>query len=139
MHLTAGFDELRIKYDNPEQPDSVTTENYQDQWRVALGGRYLVNDELVLRLGTAYDQKAVKSSKYRTPRIPDSDRLWVSFGLGYSLAKNVGLDLGYSHLFVNDASINNTFESSQSSMNHTLKGDYDSSIDIFSAQLTVNF
>ncbi len=133
------FDELRIKYDNPEQPDSVTTENYQDQWRVALGGRYHVNEQLILRLGTAYDQKAVKSKKYRTPRIPDSDRLWVSLGLGYSVVKNVGFDLGYSHLFVNDASIDNTFESSQPSMNHTLKGDYDSSIDIFSAQLTVNF
>lgn len=133
------FDELRIKYDNPAQPDSVTTENYQDQWRVALGGRYHVDDALILRLGTAYDQKAVKNEKYRTPRIPDNDRLWISLGMGYLFAKNIGMDLGYSHLFVNETSIDNTFESSQSSLNHTLKGDYDSGVDIFSAQLTLKF
>ena len=118
---------------------NTITRRSQDQWRVALGGRYHVDDALILRLGTAYDQKAVKNDQYRTPRIPDNDRLWVSLGMGYLITKNIGMDLGYSHLFVNNTSIDNTFESSQPALNHTLKGDYDSSVDIFSAQLTLKF
>ena len=133
------FEELRIKYDNPKQPDSVTTENYQDQWRAALGGRYHLNEAIVFRAGLAYDQKAVKSAEYRTPRIPDNDRIWTSLGMGWQFSEIVGMDLGYSHLFVADTSINNTFESSQATLAHTLKGNYDASVDIFSAQLNVKF
>lgn len=133
------FKELRIKYDNPDQPDSVTTENYQDQWRIAAGGRYHLDDATVFRAGLAYDQKAVKNKEYRTPRIPDNDRYWLSLGMGYAFSKMIAMDLGYSHLFVAATAINNTLETSQTSLNSTLTGDYDSSVDIFSAQLTVKF
>ncbi len=133
------FKELRIQYDNPNQPDSVTTENYQDQWRFAVGGRYHLSEAIIFRAGLAYDQKAVKNAEYRTPRIPDNDRLWTSIGMGWQFSELVGMDLGYSHLFVADTSINNTFESTQPALNSTLTGDYDSSVDIFSAQLTINF
>lgn len=133
------FQELRIKFANPDQPDAVTTENYQDQWRVALGGRYRASEKLLLRMGIAFDQKAVKDKYYRTPRIPGNDRTWLSVGMGYRLTEYLGMDLGYSHLFVPDTPMENTYESSLSSINHTLKGDYDASVDIFSAQLTLNF
>lgn len=133
------FKELRIKYDNAKQPDSVTTENYQDQWRLAVGGRYHVDEALVLRAGLAYDGKAVKNEHYRTPRIPDNDRTWVSLGLGYHFSELFGMDVGYSHLFVAKTPIDNEYESSADPLKHRLKGDFDSSVDIFSAQLTMKF
>ncbi len=133
------FEELRIEYANPAQPDSVTTENYQDQWRAALGGRYHLNEEIVFRTGVAYDQKAVKNEEYRTPRIPDNDRVWLALGMGWQFSKVVGMDFGYSHLFIAETPIDNTYESSQASLNHTLTGDYDADVNIFSAQLTVKF
>ena len=133
------FEELRIKYANPAQPDSVTTEDYQDQWRAALGGRYHVDDRLLLRAGVAYDQKAVKNKYRRTPRIPDNDRTWVSLGAGYRLSEMIGIDIGYSHLFVPKTPIENTFESTLPALNNTLKGHYDSSVDILSGQLTMTF
>ena len=133
------FDELRIKYNNPAQPDSVTTENYQDQWRFALGGRYHVNRDLIFRAGLAYDEKAVPDEQHRTPRIPDNDRTWVSLGMGYQFSEMIGMDLGYAHLFVDDTPIENEYESSQPALNHTLKGEFDASVDIFSAQLTLKF
>lgn len=133
------FEELRIKYANPAQPDSVTTEDYQDQWRAALGGRYHVDDRLLLRAGVAYDQKAVKNKYRRTPRIPDNDRTWVSLGAGYRLGEMIGIDIGYSHLFVAKTPIENTFESTLPALNNTLKGAYDSSVDIISGQLTMTF
>ena len=133
------FEELRIQYDNPKQPDSVTTENYQDQWRFALGGRYHLNDSILFRAGLAYDQMAVSDDEHRTPRIPDNDRIWTSLGFGWQFSSVVGMDLGYSHLFISDTPINNTFESSQATLAHTLKGSYDADVDIFSAQLTIKF
>jgi long-chain fatty acid transport protein len=134
------FDELRITYADGSNPsESVTTENYQDQWRVAVGGRYHYSKELIFRSGLAYDQKAVQSAEYRTARIPDNDRYWLSLGMGYAFSEMIGMDLGYSHLFIPDTHINNTFESDNIAVQHTLTGDYEASVDIFSAQLTVKF
>jgi len=135
----SSFKELRIKYDNPAQPDSVTTEDYQDQWRVAVGGCYRVDEKLLLRAGTAYDQKAVKNKYRRTARIPDNDRYWLSLGVGYRFSAMIGLDVGYSHLFVPKTAIENSFESGIPALNHTLKGSYDSDVNILSAQLTLAF
>ena len=133
------YDELRIKYDNPLQPDSATTQNYQDQWRVALGGRYQVNKALILRTGLAYDQRAASSEKYLSPRTPDTDRYWVALGMGYAFTDMIAMDLGYSHLFMPETPIDNTYESSQATLSHTLTGDFTSSVDILSAQLTMKF
>jgi len=135
----SAFDELRIKYGNPAQPDSVTTEEYRDQLRIALGERIHVNEAFILRAGMAYDQKAVKNRYRRTPRIPDNDRFWLSFGAGYALNGTVQIDAAYSHLFVPTTKIENTFESSIPALNHTLKGSYNSSVDILSAQLSMKF
>jgi long-chain fatty acid transport protein len=135
----SSFKELRVKYDNPLQPDSVTTENYQDQLRFALGASYHVDELLTFRTGVAYDQKAVKNEKYRTPRIPDNNRLWVSLGAGYKINDALTMDIGYSHLFVKETKIDNTFESSNSAVNHTLKGTYTASVDILSTQIVWKF
>jgi len=44
----SNFDELRIKYDS-SQPDSVTTENWNDSNRYSVGVNYQMNDKLKLR------------------------------------------------------------------------------------------
>jgi len=93
----------------------------------------------MLRMGLAYDQRAVRNKYYRTPRTPDTDRTWLSVGMGYQFSKMLGMDLGYTHLFVDEAAIENTYESSIAALQHTLKGSYDSNVDIFSAQLTLKF
>ena len=65
------FDELRIKYDNPVQPDSVTTEDWNDSWRFSLGVHLRLNGPWLLRGGVAYDQTPVPDSRHRTPRLSD--------------------------------------------------------------------
>jgi long-chain fatty acid transport protein len=133
------FKELRIKYGNPNQPDSVTTEDYRDQWRAALGGRYHVNKALLLRAGIAYDQSAVRNAQLRTPRTPDNDRTWLAMGLGYTFSKMVSVDVGYTHIFIPKTPIDNTLESSVPQLQDTLSGNYDSHVDILSGQLTIVF
>lgn len=130
-----SFDQLKIQFDNPVQADSVTPENWENTWRVALGANYKANDTFVYRVGVALDQTPVGSPEERTARIPDNDRTWLSLGLGYALDSAMSIDVGYSHLFVDDTAINNTDVAS----GHVLNGTYENSVDILSAQLNMKF
>ena len=135
----SSFDELRIKYDNPDQPDSVTTEDWNDTMRYSVGIDYQYTDKLVLRTGIAYDETPVPSPERRTPRLPGNDRTWLSFGASYQYSQQLSFDVGYSHLFVDDPKINNEFESGIPTLEATLTGDYEAAVDIFSAQLNWHY
>ena len=79
------FDQLVVDFDNPAQPSEVTLEEWEDSIFLALGLTYRPTDKLRLRTGVAFDEGVVPSADRRTPRIPDSDRYWLSFGAGYDL------------------------------------------------------
>jgi long-chain fatty acid transport protein len=128
------FDELRIVYANPAQPDSVTTYDWQDTMRYSVGLDYLLSDRWVLRTGLAYDETPVPNKERRTPRLPGNDRTWLSLGASFMQNKTMSWDFGYSHLFIDDAEIDNEFESSVPTLAATLKGDYEASVDIVSLQ-----
>ncbi len=124
------FQELRIKFDN-DQEDSVQPEEWEDSWRFALGVRYRASERWLLRAGTALDQTPIPNKELRTPRIPGNDRHWLSLGFGYRLSSLLHVDVGYAHLFVADTKIANREETTQ----QLLEGEYDSSVDIVSAQI----
>ncbi len=52
--------------------------------------------------------------------------------------ENLSLDVAYAHLFVDDARINNE-TTNVAGANFTLTGEFDSTTDIISAQLTYKF
>ena len=135
----SSFDELRIIYDNPAQPDSVTTEDWDDTFRYSVGIDYQYADNMVLRTGLAYDETPIPSAERRTPRIPDNDRTWLSFGMTYIIDNQSSVDIGYSHLFIDDTEINNTLETSIPALNATLTGTYEASVDIISFQWNRKF
>lgn len=128
----SDFDELRIVRTSGALL-TVTPENWDDSYRYSVGANYRWNDRLTLRGGVAYDATPV-SDTYRTARIPDESRTWIAFGAQYRLSPKTVLDVGYAHLFVDDARINKTETGPV-----TLTGEYDASVDILSAQLTLNF
>ena len=80
---------------------------WKDRWTFALGGEYYLDDKWTLRAGTAWDESPVPNSRYRTNRIPDTDRLWTSFGFSYSTG-NHEIDFGYAHLFMMHGRTHNT-------------------------------
>jgi len=135
----SSFEELRIQYANPFQPDTVTTENWDDTFRYSLGADFDISPEMTLRTGVAYDETPVPSPQFRTARIPGNDRTWLSFGMTYAFDPSLIVDVGYSHLFIDDAKINNTLETSQFPLNATLNGTYKASVDILSVQLRWNY
>jgi long-chain fatty acid transport protein len=131
----SSFDELRIVYDNPAQPDSVTTYDWQDTMRYSVGLDYQYSDRWALRTGLAFDESPVPNKERRTARLPGNDRTWLSLGASYMPSETMSWDFGYSHLFIDDAEIENEFESSVPTLAATLKGDYEASVDIVSVQL----
>ena len=132
------FDELRIKFDNSAQVDSLTEQDWDDSWFVALGGRYRPSETLTLSLGVAYDQTPIPNST-RTPRIPGDDRYWLSAGLTYRPFAALSIALAYTHAFVDDASLNLSADDPGNQFRGNLSGDYDSAFDIFSFQASYRF
>lgn len=94
------FKELRVKFGSG-QADSVTDENWRNTMYYSLGANWKVSEALLLRVGVAKDQGAIEDT-YRTPRIPDGDRTWLSAGLSYAFSKSFGLDFAYTHITVKD-------------------------------------
>ncbi|TCS36202.1 long-chain fatty acid transport protein [Paucimonas lemoignei] len=127
------FKELRVRFDNGA-PESVTSEEWRNTVRVAIGANYRYNDAWKLRGGIAYDPSPVKD-EFRTPRVPDADRTWLSFGAQYKPSANDTWDFGYAHLFVKDASINKT----EASNGTTVRGNYESNVNIVSVQYSRKF
>jgi long-chain fatty acid transport protein len=119
-------------------PLSSTAENWRDAFRASLGASFHCTENLKLRTGFAYDQSPVPSA-YRTPRIPDSDRFWLSIGGNYRLTPRSSLDFGYTHIFVTNSSINKVTDASAPALRDTVAGSYSSSINILSVQLTHTF
>ncbi len=128
----SDFEELRIRRADGSTL-TLTEEKWDDSYRFSLGANYRLNERITLRGGVAFDETPV-SDAYRTARIPDEDRTWVAFGVQYRLSPKSLIDVGYAHLFVKDASINELRSSVV-----RLIGNYDASVDILSAQLTHSF
>jgi len=127
------FDELRVDYGS-NQPDSVTEEYWKDSWRGALGLEYLLDAKWTLRAGTAYDETPIRSNTYRTPRIPDSDRIWLTCGARCQVTEALSLDAGYVHLFFNDSAVNIV-----GSTGDNLVGEFEGSANLISLQANYSF
>jgi long-chain fatty acid transport protein len=127
--------QLEIDTNNPLTTSTLVL-NYKDTLRSSIGFEYYPNDVLTFRLGFAYDESPIRNAGFRTPRIPDGDRLFLSTGVRWSPAKWLDLDLAYAHLFLNDPGVDVV-----DSNTHTarLVGNFDASVDIVSASVTVRW
>lgn len=130
------FEELRIEFANPAQPDSFNTQAWNDVWRVSAGLSYQQSEKLTLKTGMAYDEDPVPSPQFRTARIPGNDRTWLSFGATYKVNNKISFDVGYAHLFLDETPIDNASEAAGGT---TIRGTYDVTVNLFSAQLNWQF
>lgn len=80
-------------------------ENFEDAWRFGLGATYLVSPEVTLRAGIAYDETPVPET-HRSISIPDSDRIWYSFGANYRLSDSADIDLAFSFIDGEEVTVN---------------------------------
>ncbi|ENM5924447.1 outer membrane protein transport protein [Vibrio mimicus] len=99
----SSFKELYANLDNNDG-STVKVENWEDNFRFALGATYQIQPELVLRTGIAYDISAV-NDKNRTITIPETDRTWLSLGATYDVSKQLSFDAGFTYIFAKNAPI----------------------------------
>ncbi|GIB26900.1 long-chain fatty acid transport protein [Vibrio cholerae] len=99
----SSFKELTAVF--PAKSDLIKSENWEDNYRFALGTTYQYDAKLALRAGVAYDTSAV-DDKNRTATIPETDRTWVSVGGSYIATPQLTLDAGFTYIFAKDATIN---------------------------------
>ena len=127
------FEELRVAFDDPVEPDNVQPENWRDTVRYSLGVNYALSSAWELRAGVAYDPSPVDDT-YRSPRIPDNNRTWLAIGASFKASDSISFDIGYAHLFVDDSNIDLS-----GSTSGNLRGKIDSDVDVVGLQLTWKF
>ena len=136
------FRELRLKFSNPlAQPDNYTTENWHDTTFVSVGADCHPGNGWNYRFGLALD-KAPVDDAFRTPRIPDADRTWITAGASYQFTKAFGLDFGYTHIIAKDSTVNlagGTDMAAPAFFAGNLTGTYKNSIDIWALQARWKF
>lgn len=97
IHYTAqwtqwsNFDQIDI-YNNDSDRTALKVYNWEDSWFLSIGGTYTINDKWTLRAGYAHDMGVVED--IQSVSIPDSDRAWYTFGVGYNLSPKSTIDLG---------------------------------------------
>ncbi|QXC56686.1 outer membrane protein transport protein [Vibrio mimicus] len=107
----SSFKELTAVF--PEKSDLIKSENWEDNYRFAIGTTYQYDAKLTLRAGVAYDTSAV-DDKNRTATIPETDRTWVSLGASYVATPQLTFDTGFTYIFAKDATINEPRDASDS-------------------------
>lgn len=102
------FHELLIMVKDTGQPASYTLEKWKDTWSFAGGVDYKINKYVTVRTGLGFEQTPVKDAQHRTARIPDSDRILLSFGASLSPTENLTFDLGATKIFLASSSMDET-------------------------------
>ena len=129
----SSFDTLAIINKATGTPVSTpTVYDWKDSWRVGIGADYRMDDQWTVRFGVARDETPIRSAALRTPGIPDESRTWLAIGAQYRLGKGGAIDLGYAHLFVEDAAIAKTTPV-------PLVGSFENNVDMLSVQYTHSF
>ncbi|WP_052464793.1 OmpP1/FadL family transporter [Geoalkalibacter subterraneus] len=132
------FDELRVQFDNPAEEDNVTIEDWNDSWFYALGLTWKPSEKYALRIGVAHDETPIPD-RTRTPRIPATDRTWLALGGHYKLNDSWGFDAGYTHIWVEDSSIELEATPTNDTFRGNLDADYENDIDIVTLSATYTF
>jgi len=141
----SSFQELRVRYDNPLQPDTVETEGWENVSRYAIGVDFDMNDSFTLRAGVALDVSpipepvpfagATSPSPSRTARLPGADRTWLAFGATWNMSPNTQLSTAWAHLFLDD---DIRFDHS-GALGDRIIGSFEADADILSLQVSHQF
>jgi long-chain fatty acid transport protein len=123
---------------------SVSDWDYDDSMRYAIGAEYRHDQAWTLRTGVALDETPVPNDYQRSPRVPDADRVWLSFGATYRYSPDITFDFGYAHLFVDDPKLDRVSDNYDPTTGlstgfHTVSGKYDASVDILGVAVNWKF
>jgi len=136
----SSFKDLTFKSQNGNNKSGTDyIASVREKWRdtnfYAIGTSIKLDEQWKLRLGLAYDQSAVKL-EHRTPRIPDSDRFWMTAGLGYQYNEHLSFNLAYTYINARKAQLDTSLTGNDG---RDVKAEYHNSIQAFAFGLSFNF
>ena len=127
-----AIQDLRI-----ERPDGSVLSDQPEEWHAtwfgSVGATWRPDPNWTFRGGFAFDQTPV-SDQFRTARLPDADRYWLTIGLGYDWTQDLRLNAAYAHIFIASPSINEVSQTGD-----VLVGHYSDHVDIVSFSATLRF
>jgi long-chain fatty acid transport protein len=119
----------------PDAIEVIVPQGFHNSWRFAGGVNYQPCQQWIIRAGLGYDQSPT-DDQYRNVRLPDGNRFATAIGVHYQYNKQLGVDLGWTHLFFQNGDVNvvNTLGSQVS----TTVGTAESYANLVGVQLTWN-
>lgn len=128
------LDAIVIEFENPLTPAAEEPLEWEDTLRYSIGAIFNPGGDWVWRAGVSYDETPVPNARLRTPRLPDNDRTWLTVGATAALGPTMDLDIGYSHILINDTRIE-----WEGVAGETVTGEYESDGNVLSVGLSVRF
>lgn len=119
-----SLQEVRIDFVNPD-PDSVEDFSWGDTRFWSIGAEYKLSEAFTLRGGYAYDETPTTFAT-RTPRLPDEDRRWYSFGITWNMSEKIEINAAYTRIQPDKPKIGIL-----DSQRHSLFGDFSSDVNLF--------
>jgi long-chain fatty acid transport protein len=129
-----SLEEVRIQFENPAQADSAEDYLWEDSWFYSVGGEYRFSDAFTFRAGVARDDSPV-SRPYRTPRLPDQDRMWYAIGLTWSASPNLDISANYVKIDIVDTPEVDIVSTSGS----RITGDFEGGADLYGISAQYRF
>ena len=137
--------DIVIVTDSSLVANNVLELNWENVISANIGIDYFYSDKLTFRAGYMFDESPT-SDEFRTPRIHDEDRNWFAVGASYKANEHLQLDVGFTHILVDDADINLSDPiagpplSPAAVVTNNLVGEYDDSdVNILSLQAVYKF
>ncbi len=119
-----SLQEVRIDFVNPD-PDSVEDFSWGDTRFWSIGAEYKLSEAFTLRGGFAYDETPTTFAT-RTPRLPDEDRRWFSFGITWNMSEKIEINAAYTRIQPDTPKIGVL-----DSQRHSLFGEFSSDVNLF--------
>lgn len=107
---------------------------FRNTWGTSIGINYKIDPQWLLRGGAGIDQSPTRSSSNQQLSSPSGAYETVGAGAHYQITKMVGVDGGYTHIFMNNIDINNN----NPSTGIQLTGKIKNNIDAVGLQITWN-
>ena len=111
--------------------------NWNDSYLNSVGANYALNKNNLLRTGLAYEREAI-NNRNREPRVPSSDKYWITAGLNHKLGDGFEVDLAYVHQIYKTAKIN-IADYGTNGVEGSVTGKYKTSVDVVSVALKKQF
>ena len=131
--------QIPANLNNPGQIGYIP-EYWHNSWSFAAGATYLLQSDVTLKAGVAYDENPIAQS-HKTARIPTDDRVWASVGANWQLTDKLSLDFAYGYLFTGDVSVNEREYNVQDVplYNSGYQGDYSNKSQLFAVGANYSF